>query len=146
MMVLRLVLKGILKVYFRLVISSLIMMRSLEKFWKACNKMQIRIETLFVLYIQDTEYLVRCPFCHLCIGLLQKKNKQGDLRIYFLFENPLKFFTLSLEIPDKKKLSPWMFHRIVLGPLEMPMPKNKFLEFPHSIFLVTLWKFHFAFN
>ena len=51
MMVLRLVLKGILKVYFRLVISSLMMMRSLEKFWKASNKMQIRIETLFVLYI-----------------------------------------------------------------------------------------------
>ena len=36
MMVLRVILKGILKVYFRLIISSL--MRSLEKFWKACNK------------------------------------------------------------------------------------------------------------
>ena len=54
MMVLTLILKGILKVYFRLDISSLIMMRSLEKFWKACNKIKIRIETLFVLYIQDT--------------------------------------------------------------------------------------------
>ena len=53
MMALRLILKGILKVYFRLIISSL--MRSLEKFWKACNKIKIRVETLFVLY---TKYLV----------------------------------------------------------------------------------------
>ena len=36
MMVLRIILKGILKVYFRLIISSL--MRSVDKFWKACNK------------------------------------------------------------------------------------------------------------
>ena len=35
------------------------LMRSLEKFWKACNKIYIRVETLFVLYIQDTEY-----WCH----------------------------------------------------------------------------------
>ena len=54
MMVLTLILKGILKVYFRVDISSLIMTRSLEKFWKACNKIKIRIETLFVLYIQGT--------------------------------------------------------------------------------------------
>ena len=54
-MVLRLILKEILKVYIRLtsIISSL--MRSLEKSWKACNKIQIRVETLFVLY---TKYLV----------------------------------------------------------------------------------------
>ena len=36
MMVLKLILKGILKVFYRLIISSL--MRSTEKFWKACNK------------------------------------------------------------------------------------------------------------
>ena len=59
-----------------LVHHSLILMRILEKFWKACNKIQIRVETLFILYIQDTEYLVRCPFCHLRIGLFQKKSKQ----------------------------------------------------------------------
>ena len=44
MMVLRVILKGILKVYFRLIISSL--MRSLMKFWKACNKILIRVETV----------------------------------------------------------------------------------------------------
>ena len=38
------------------------LMKSLEKFWKACNEIQFMVETLFVLYIQDTEYLVRCPF------------------------------------------------------------------------------------
>ena len=37
MMVLKLILKGISKVYDRLIVTSL--MRSLEKFWKACNKM-----------------------------------------------------------------------------------------------------------
>ena len=36
MMVLTVTLKGILKVCFRLIISLLV--RSLEKFWKACNK------------------------------------------------------------------------------------------------------------
>ena len=36
MMVLKLILKEILKVCYRLIISSL--MRSLERFWKACNK------------------------------------------------------------------------------------------------------------
>ena len=39
------------------------LMRSLDKIWKACYTVQIIVETLFVLYIQDTEYLVRCPFC-----------------------------------------------------------------------------------
>ena len=29
------------------------LMRSLEKFWKACNEIEIRVETLFVLSIQD---------------------------------------------------------------------------------------------
>ena len=52
MMVLSVTLKGILKVYFRLIISLL--MRSLEKFWKACNKILIRAKTLFVLNVQDT--------------------------------------------------------------------------------------------
>ena len=39
------------------------LMRSLEKFWKACNEIWSRVETIFVLYIQDTEYLVCCTFC-----------------------------------------------------------------------------------
>ena len=73
MMVLKVILKGILKVYFRLIISSLT--GSLEKSWKACNKIQIRVETLFVLYIQDTEYLVRSPFCVLQ-GLKEEKKEE----------------------------------------------------------------------
>ena len=72
MMVLGVILKGILKVHFRLIISSV--MRSLQKFWKACNKIKIRVETLFVLYIQDTKYLGHCPFCVLQ-GLTEKKNE-----------------------------------------------------------------------
>ena len=66
------------------------------------------------------------------------------------------FFTLPLEIPDKTKLNPWIFHKIVLDPLEIPRPKTKTpLEIPHYFFLVTLgnltsflinpWKFHMLF-
>ena len=72
MMVLEVILKEILKVYFRLIISSPI--RSLER--KACNKTKISVETLFVLYVKDTEHLVRFPFCHLCIaGGFKKREK-----------------------------------------------------------------------
>ena len=169
-MVLRLNLEKILKVYFRSVISSLIMMRSRENFWKACKKIQIRIETLFVLYIQDTECLVRCPFCHLFIGLLQKKSKQewGGWGLVargrgvedILFWSPpgiFHFFTLPLEIPDKTKLSPWTLHRIVLDPLKIPRPKTQtdrwnfhitFFWSPYGnsiLFLINPWKFHMLF-
>ena len=61
---------------------SLIMMRILEKFWKACNEIWIRVETVFVPSIQDTEYLVRCQFCHLHWAIPEKIQK-GGLRIYF---------------------------------------------------------------
>ena len=47
-------------------------------------------------------------------ALLQKKSKQADLRIYF-FENPVELFFLPLEIPDKTKLNPWIFFKIVLA-------------------------------
>ena len=70
MMVLRVIMKAILKLYFRLIISSLMII--LEKFWKACNKIYIRVETRFVLYIQDTKYLVRV----LCIaGFIKGKRE-----------------------------------------------------------------------
>ena len=60
------------------------MMRSLEKFWKACNKIKIRVGALFVLY---TNYLVthniwslvRCSLCNLCIafqGLRKRKMNE----------------------------------------------------------------------
>ena len=93
---------------------------------------------------------MHCPFCHLCIGLFQKKNPNRGLRIYF-FENPgvFHFFTLTLEIPDKTKPSPWIFHRIVLDPLEIPIQKTDpwnfhiILSWPHFgnsiLFLINPW-------
>ena len=58
-------------------------MRCLEKFWKACNKMSIMVETFFVLYIQDTECLVRCPFCVLqCLEREMNKFIQDGIYIY----------------------------------------------------------------
>ena len=50
----------------------------------------------------------------------------------------LHFFTLPLEIPNKTKLNPWIFHKIVLDSLAIPTPKTKPLEIPHYFFLVTL--------
>ena len=65
------------------------------------------------------------------------------------FENPpgiFHFFTLPQEIPDKKKLNPWIFHKIVLDPLEIPRPKTKTPGNSTLFFLGHPWKFHFVFN
>ena len=91
------------------------------------------------------------------MGYSRKNPNRGrGLRIYF-FENPhgiFHFFTLPLKIPDKK-LNPWIFHEIVLDPLEIPRPKTRTLGNYTSFFLVTLgnsalflihpWKFHMLF-
>ena len=37
------------------------------------------------------------------------------------------FFILPLEIPDKTELNPWILHKIVLDPLEIPSPKQRTL-------------------
>ena len=66
----------------------------------------------------------------------KKKKKTGGLRTYFFENVPEIFhiFTLPLEIPDKAKLNPWKFHKIVLDPLETLRPKNQ-----------NPWKFHTIF-
>ena len=81
--------------------------------------------------------------------LLQKKSKQVGLRIYF-FENPLEFFFfLPLESPNKTKLNPWIFFKIVLAsqiPWKFQGQKQRRpLEIPH-FFLGQSWKFYFLFN
>ena len=67
------------------------------------------------------------------------------------------FYTLPLEIPDKTKLEPWIFHKIVLDPLPWKFQDQKQipLKIPHYFFLVTLgnsasfltnpWKFDMLF-
>ena len=71
----------------------------------------------------------------------------GGLRIYFFEKNPgiFHFFTLPLEIPDKTKLTPWIFHKIVLDLLEIPRPKTKTLGNSTLFFLGHPWKFHMLF-
>ena len=59
-------------------------------------------------------------------GLSQKKAKRSGEGGGF--ENPpgiFHFFTLPQEIPDKKKLNPWIFHKIVLDDLALLGPKTK---------------------
>ena len=78
----------------------------------------------------------------------EKIQTRGELRIYFFENYPgiFHFFTLPLEIPDKTKLSPWIFHKIVLEPLEIPRPKTKTPGNSTLFFLGHPWKFHFIFN
>ena len=65
MMILRVILKGILKAYFRLIS---LLMKSQSNFGKLAIKFKI------VLGLWDTKYLVHCPFC-LLQGLREEKNK-----------------------------------------------------------------------
>ena len=69
-MVVRVILKRILKAYFRL-ISSL--MRSQGSFGKLAIKYKIGLR-LFLFFKSGTQYLGHCPFCVLH-GLREKKNK-----------------------------------------------------------------------
>ena len=58
---------------------------------------------------------------------IPQKIQTGGLMIYF-YENPpgiFHFFTLPMEIPDKTKLYPWKFLKIVLDLLEIPRQKTK---------------------
>ena len=48
-----------------------------------------------------------------------------------------RFVTLPLEIPDKMKLHPCKFHKIVLHPLEFPRPKAKIHGILHDFFWIT---------
>ena len=65
------------------------------------------------------------------------------MRIYY-FENYLglfNFFYFTLEIPDKTKLHPWKFHKIVSDPLGIQIPLKAKNQDPwkfHIIFLVLL--------
>ena len=86
-------------------------------------------------------------------GLFQKKFKQVrgrgvGLKIFFCENSPgiFHFFTLPLEIPDKTKLNPWMFHKIVLDPLEISRPKTKIHGNSTLFFLGHPSKLHFVFN
>ena len=84
------------------------------------------------------------------MGAISRKNpNRGEvLKIHF-FEKPpgiFYFFTLTLEIPEKTKLNPWIFHKIVLDPLEIPRPKTKTPGNSTLFFLGHPWKFHFVFN
>ena len=72
----------------------------------------------------------------------------GGLRIYFLqnLRGIFHFSTLPLVIPDKIKLNPWIFYKIVLDPLKIPRTKTNTPKNFTLFFLGHPWKFHFVFN
>ena len=101
-------------------------------------------------------------FCEICatftwsIGLFQKKIQIAGgvrgwggvgLRIY-LFENPLKFsfFYFTPGNSRQNKAQPWIFHKILLDPLEILRPESKTPGSSTLFFVGHPWKFHFVFN
>ena len=78
----------------------------------------------------------------------KNQNREGGVEnSYTFFKTPLEFFIfLLLEIPDKTKLNPWIFHKIVLDPLEIPRLKTKTPGNSTLFFLDHPWKSHFVFN
>ena len=81
------------------------------------------------------------------LGYSRKKTNRGGWGYTFL-KIPLEvfiFFTWLLKFPDKK-LNPWIFHKIVLNPWEIPRPKAKTPGNSTLFFLGHPRKFHFVFN
>ena len=87
-------------------------------------------------------------------GILQKKSKQGGLRIYF-FENSLEFFYFNPGSSRQNKAQPLdIAHNCVrsIGKSEAKnqSPGNATLLFlitlgNSTLFLINLWKFHMLF-
>ena len=75
----------------------------------------------------------------ICIEIFQKKFKQGSWGHNFLKETLgiFRFVTLPLEIPDKMKLHPWKFYKIVTS-IEILGQKLRPMEIPHNLFWITL--------
>ena len=68
------------------------------------------------------------PKVHFSVLVLvySTKIKKEWTKKYFFVKNPgiFRLVTLTLEIPDKSKLHPWKFHKIVLQTvLEIPTSK-----------------------
>ena len=71
---------------------------------------------------------------------------EGGGGVEDLFEIPpgiFHFFTLPLEVPDKTKINHWIFHKVMLDPLEIPRPKTKTPGNSTLFFLDHPWKFYF---
>ena len=127
MIVLRLMLKGISKVYFKLVLSSLIDEKSNCQRYSGNLAIKYKLGLRLFLFFTSKAQNVQCvAHSVICVWAIAEKIQTEGLRI----ENSpeiFHFFTLPQEIPDKTKakLSPQIFHRIALDPLEIPRPKTK---------------------
>ena len=80
-----------------------------------------------------------------CVGLFQIKNRWAE---GILFSKPhMEYFVfLHLESPDKTKLHPWKFYKIVLDPLKNSKAKNQVLRKFHTIFSWSTFEIPFYFS
>ena len=80
-----------------------------------------------------------------CVGLFQIKNRWAE---DILFSKPhMEYFVfLHLESPDKTKLHPWKFYKIVLDPLKNSKAKNQVLRKFHTNFSWSTFEIPFYFS
>ena len=80
-----------------------------------------------------------------CVELFQKKNRGIEDTLFL--KTPVEYFIfLPMKIPEKTKLHPWKFYKIVLDPLKFPRPKTKSPGNSTLFFLDQPCKFQFVFN
>ena len=141
MMVLRLMLKGILKLYFKLVLSSLIDEKS--NCQRNSGKLAIKYKLGFRLFLFFTSKAqnVQCvAHSVICVWAIAEKIQTEGLRIENspeIFQGQRQRQSSAPRYSTELHQIPWKFQGQKL---------NKALELPHYFFLVTLWKFHFVFN
>ena len=92
------------------------------------------------------------------IVLFQKKFKQGEdgggVEDMLFWQNPwrFRFVTLPRDIPDKMKLHPWNFQKLLYTLWKFQGLYPRLVEIIHDVFLSTLyilllgpWNFHILF-
>ena len=95
----------------------------LKMFWNIKLFCIYKKETVILILVEDVIQFFGSKIE--CVGLFQKKEIGVEDILFWIPLEIFHFFTLG--IPDKVKLHPWKFYKIVLDPLKIPRPKTKIL-------------------
>ena len=88
----------------------------LKMFWNIKLFCIYKKETVILILVEDVIQFFGSKIE--CVGLFQKKEIGVEDILFWIPLEIFHFFTLG--IPDKVKLHPWKFYKIVLDPLEIP--------------------------